>query len=247
VVVIESDPQRADDLQSTLDALVITGNGASPATLEQAGAPDADLLIAVSNSDGVNALSCHAGRLLGVGRTVARIEDPDLLPGIDDLGIDVVIDPGEMAAHEVVDLVRQRGISDLVEFAEGSSRSWGASCATTARCTVTRSRTPASSSRPSTGPWVPSCAAATPIPVRGETRIAQHDHVLLISRTDDVARVRQLIRPERRGIERVIVMGATRVAELATDMLLARGISRSWSSTSRRTAAGCSPTATPGR
>lgn len=224
VVVVESDAHRADELQSTLDALVITGNGASPATLEQAGARGADLLIAVSNSDGVNALACHAASLLGVGRTVARIEDPDLLPGIGDLGIDVVIDPGEMAAHEVVDLVRQRGISDLVEFAEGELTLVGG---------IVREDSPLH------GRTLAEARAAHPdfdwavgavvrhgdtVRVRGETIIEQHDHVLLVSRTEDLGRARQLLRPERRGIERVLVMGSTRVAELATDMLLAQGL-----------------------
>ena len=46
VVVIESDPGRAAQVQGELDALVITGNGASAKTLRQAGLEEADLLVA---------------------------------------------------------------------------------------------------------------------------------------------------------------------------------------------------------
>ena len=219
VVVLESDQERANELQGSLDALVLRGNGASPATLREAGAPDADLLIAVSNSDGVNVLACHAGSQLGVRRTVARIEDPDLLAGIGDLGVDVVIDPGEMAAREVFDLVRQRGVSDLVEFADGQLTLVGG---------IVRDdsplygRTLAEARSTHDGfDWAVGAVVrhGETVPVRGDTRIRRNDHVLLIARTEDLERSRLLLRQERRRIERVIVLGATRVAELATDLL----------------------------
>src|SRR5690606_3795379 len=107
VLVIESDEDRAAEMQEALDALVVVGNGASAATLEEAGAGNADLLIAVSNSDGANILACHTARQLGAKRTVARIEDPGLREGVDQLGVDVVIDPSATAAQELVTLVRE--------------------------------------------------------------------------------------------------------------------------------------------
>ena len=57
VVVIESDPARAAQVQASLDCLVITGNGASATTLQRAGLAEADLLVAVSSSDGANVLA----------------------------------------------------------------------------------------------------------------------------------------------------------------------------------------------
>ncbi|MGH8912053.1 MAG: NAD-binding protein, partial [Acidimicrobiia bacterium] len=65
VVVIEADEQKAVELQDRVDALVIVGNGASVATLEGAGVKGADLMIAVSNSDGANVLACSAAHELG--------------------------------------------------------------------------------------------------------------------------------------------------------------------------------------
>lgn len=224
VVVIESDPERAAELQGTVDALVLRGNGASPASLREAGAADADLLIAVSNSDGVNVLACHAGSLIGVQRTVARIEDPDLTAGIGDLGVDVVIDPGEMAAREVFDLVRQRGVSDIVEFADGQLTLVGG---------IVREDSPLLDrtledlrSRHDSFDWAVGAVVrhGETLPVRGTTVITRHDHVLLVARTDELDRARLLLRPERGHIERVIVVGATRVAELATDLLLDAGL-----------------------
>ncbi len=220
VVVIENDEVRAAAVQNQLDALVVTGNGASPATLRLAQADRADLMIAVSNSDGVNVLACHAAHVLGTKRTVARIEDPDLIAGTQDLGVDVVIDPGEMAAHEVLDLVSQRGVSDLVEFVDGQLTLVGG--------IVRRDSELLDQSladlrqRHDQFDWAVAAIVrhGETLPVRGHTVITEHDHVLLMSRTQDLPRARCLLRREREPIQRVVVMGATRMAELAVDLLL---------------------------
>lgn len=221
VVVIENDEARANAVQNQLDALVLTGNGASPAVLRKAGAHNADLMIAVSNSDGVNVLACHAAHVLGTKRTVARIEDPDLIAGTEDLGVDVVIDPGEMAAHEVLDLVSQRGVSDLVEFVDGQLTLVGG---IVRRDSALLDQTLVDlRQRHDSFDWAVAAIVrhGETLPVRGDTLIREHDHVLLMSRTQDLPRARCLLRREREPIQRVVVLGATRMAELATDMLLA--------------------------
>ena len=81
VVVIENDPQRAAELKEELDALIITGNGASASVLTEAGVAHSDLLIAASSNDGANFIACHTAKRLGVGRTVARVQDPGLRDG----------------------------------------------------------------------------------------------------------------------------------------------------------------------
>lgn len=224
VVVIENDDARGAVVQDHLDALVLGGNGASPAILREAGAPNADLMIAVSNSDGVNILACHAAHVLGTKRTVARIEDPALVAGVEDLGVDVVIDPGEMAAHEVMELVGQQGISDLVEFADGKLTLVGG---------IVRRDSPLLRRKlvdlrktHDAFDWAVAAIVrhGETMPVRGATIIEEHDHVVLMSKTSDLPQTRCLLRKEREGIDRVIVLGATRMAELATDMLLADGM-----------------------
>ena len=56
VVIIESAQERVTELQASLDALVVYGNGSSPNTLAQAEVEKAELLIAVSDNDGANVL-----------------------------------------------------------------------------------------------------------------------------------------------------------------------------------------------
>jgi trk system potassium uptake protein len=224
VVVLERDERRAASLQGQLDALVLHGNGASPEALKEAGAHRADLLIAVSDSDGANVLACHVGHLLGAARTVARVEDSDLLAGIEDLGVDEVIDPGEKAAQEVLDLVRQRGLSDLVELADGQLTLVGGIVRTDSPLS---GRTLAELRREHDGfEWTVGAVVrhGRTVRVRGETCIRENDHVLVVARTRDLARARRLLRPHQDDIERVIVVGSTRVAELAVDKLVAYGL-----------------------
>lgn len=224
VVVIENDERRAAELQDRLDALVVTGNGASGLTLREAGAARADLLIGVSNSDGVNALACHAAHDLGVERTVARIEDPDLRAGIEDLGVDVVIDPGEMAAREVVDLVSQRGVSDAVDFAEGQLTLLGG-IARRDSPLVDRTLAELRAADPASR-WVIGAVVrrGETVPVRGDTTIRENDHVLMMVAAEDLGAARRLLGLGDEPTDRVVVLGSTRVAELATARLIEHGI-----------------------
>ena len=119
VVMIESDPARAVAAQSEIDCLVVNGNGASVETLKRAGREAADLLSAVSSSDAVNVLACAAGTKLGVARKIARVEDPQLKAEVEALGVDLVIDPDEAAARELLRLAESGGISESIDFAGG--------------------------------------------------------------------------------------------------------------------------------
>ena len=122
VVVVEKNSRIAEDLNSRLDVLTITGNGAGQGVLKQAmtalGDP-VDLLIAVTDQDGVNALACHSASNLGIEQTVARISDSGLRSGLHNMGVKVVIDPDDATADELIRLVRLSGLSEHWEFAEG--------------------------------------------------------------------------------------------------------------------------------
>ena len=223
VVVIEDDEDRAADLQDRIDALVITGNGASPTVLHEAGVDRADLLIAVSNSDGANVLACHVAADLGVKRTVARVEDSDMREAVAGLEVDFVIDPGEAAAFELGALVRQSGVSELVEFGGGTLSLVGATIPPTSPL----------ASRPlnelrlsqSDFDWVVAALVrhGETIVAHGDTTIEAGDHVLIMVNSGDVDRATKLLGVRHHSIERVVILGATRLAELTAAHLTNEG------------------------
>ena len=76
ITVVESDPERAAYISSTLDVIVVEGR-ANVDQLRIANVADADLLIAATTSDETNLISCMVGRKLGATHTIARVRDEE--------------------------------------------------------------------------------------------------------------------------------------------------------------------------
>ena len=70
VILIESDPERADFASQQLDILTVVGNGASLPVLEKAGISDANMLLSVTSKDEVNLSASMAAKKFGVQRVV---------------------------------------------------------------------------------------------------------------------------------------------------------------------------------
>ncbi|MGB7861717.1 MAG: Trk system potassium transporter TrkA [Acidimicrobiia bacterium] len=225
VVVIEDDEHRAAQLQETIDALVVHGNGASAHSLEEAGAAKADLVIAVSDSDGANVLACFTATELGAKTTIARIEDSEIREGADRLGVDVVIDPSATAAEELVDIVGLGGASELIQFADGKLVMVGGLVAPSAP--ITNGPLRELRIRQAEWGWVVAALVrdGRTIVAHGDTVVRPGDHALLMTTDDHVDEVTRMLGVRRRNLERAIIMGGTRLAELTADRMAEAGLS----------------------
>lgn len=131
VVVIDRDPEKIRRIQNSLDVQAIHGSGGSISLLRQAGIAEASLLIAVTNSDEVNMISCLvAGLQNKVPRKIARVRDPDysaLLPLFDKdhLDIDLVINPDREVVDMILKLMEVPGAVRVADFADGLVRMVG--------------------------------------------------------------------------------------------------------------------------
>ena len=116
----EESLRRASD---ALDIMSVKGNGVSVATLEDAGAAEADLLVAATNSDEVNMVCCLTAKHLGAKYTIARIRNPEYNMGLKDLkkdmGIDMVINPENATAVEISRLLRFPSAANIETFCRG--------------------------------------------------------------------------------------------------------------------------------
>ena len=222
VVVIEADGAKAAAVQDRLDCLVIHGNGASPTALRKAGAHQAGLVLAVTDSDGANVMACHSAKQLGARRTVARVEDIDLREVGPGLGVDLIIDARLSVAREVRALVRHAGVSDLVEFAGGSLVLVGGRVHPDA---AFAGRTVAEMRESSAGRWVLVATVRDGVPVvgRGTTRVEIGDHVLFMVKSGDVPLAMELLGIEHRKVRRVVVLGGPRIAQITAERLLEDG------------------------
>lgn len=225
VVVIEDNEDRAAELQDRIDAMVLHGNGASVQMLEQAGAAEADLLIAVTSSDGANILACHTGTFLGIETTIARIEDGELREGVDRLGVDMVIDPSINAAQALVGIVGLGGASELIEFADGKLVMMGTLVPPNAPITDGPLRE--LRIRQAEWGWVVAALVRDGhiIVAHGDTLVLPGDHILLMTTDDRVNDAARLLGLKRRHLDRAIIIGGTRLAELTADVMVESGLS----------------------
>ena len=124
VVLIDRDAEHIRRIERELNILGIEGNGASPSVLEEAGISKADLFIAVTDMDEVNLISCIMAKEYGVERLVARVRNQEYISlnsplSEHRLGIDLVINPDQVMAQEIVRISEISEAFEMVDFAHG--------------------------------------------------------------------------------------------------------------------------------
>ncbi|MDH2998896.1 potassium transporter peripheral membrane component [Pasteurellaceae bacterium LFhippo2] len=124
ITIIDSEQGRLAPLQDKHDLRVITGNAASPRILREAGASDADLLVAVTDNDESNMIACQiAYTLFNVPTKIARIrnsdyvKEKDILFNNDVLPIDHIIAPELLVMKDILRLIDYPGALQVSHFA----------------------------------------------------------------------------------------------------------------------------------
>jgi len=123
ITIIDSDSQVLGQTTEILDVMSVTGNGASMATLREAGAEDADLLIAATGRDEINLLACLTARKLGATHTIARNRNPEYAEQFivmrEELGLSLTVNPEYAAAQEAYQLLQFPSFLKRESFAKG--------------------------------------------------------------------------------------------------------------------------------
>ncbi len=125
VVVIDRDPKKLARVAEELDAATIEADGASPSVMKEAGADSADLLLAVTDSDETNMITClMAKAMFKIPRKIARLRNPEYfrnekLLSAENLDIDPAISPEHEAAMAIIRLVETPFAIDVEEFEDG--------------------------------------------------------------------------------------------------------------------------------
>lgn len=127
VYVIEQSPERIKNLENSLDVSLVQGNGSSLPLLREIGMDDVGMLIAVTDSDEVNLLACAVAKIAGIPRTIARVRDNDYLDAAnkkvqDSLGVDLIINPEMVTAHEIMHVLQTPAALDVEDYASGAVR-----------------------------------------------------------------------------------------------------------------------------
>jgi trk system potassium uptake protein TrkA len=121
ISIVEQDPELASTLSSRLDAFTVTGAGASPNALLEAGIRKADMVIAVTPRDDTNLVVCNFAKQLGVRKRIARISsteytDPDAAVSLEEMGVTHVIEPEEELVRKVMQYLELPGVTESANF-----------------------------------------------------------------------------------------------------------------------------------
>ncbi|WP_237387663.1 Trk system potassium transporter TrkA [Xenorhabdus sp. Sc-CR9] len=125
ITVVDTDTDRLRQLQDKFDLRVVNGHGSHPRVLREAGAEDADMLVAVTNSDETNMIACQiAYSLFNTPNKVARIRSSEYIRESeklfqpDDIPIDYLISPEQLVIDYIYKLIQYPGALQVVNFAE---------------------------------------------------------------------------------------------------------------------------------
>lgn len=123
VTIIDTRDAALQKASDVLDVMCLKGNCTSLSVLQDAGAADADVVIAATSSDEVNMLCCHCARRLGSGYTVARVRNAEYFSDVEglksELGIDMIINPEYATAVEISRLLRFPTAANIDTFHRG--------------------------------------------------------------------------------------------------------------------------------
>ena len=129
ITVVDTDGERLRDLGDRLDIRTIQGRASLPNVLRQAGADDADMLVAVTNSDETNMVACQvAYTLFHTPTKIARVRESAYLTRGEELfdndaiPVDVLISPEQVVTNYIKRLIEHPGALQVIDFAEGKAQ-----------------------------------------------------------------------------------------------------------------------------
>jgi trk system potassium uptake protein TrkA len=219
ITIVDTDLARLGRLQDRLDLRAVVGNAALPSVLERAGAEDADLLIAVTQSDQTNLCACRtAATLFRVPKRIARLRSPDYakfgqLLESKNFAVDFSICPEQIVTDYIVKLIEFPEALQVLEFADGL---------------VSLVAVRALEGGPLIGhpvsdlrrhlPGLDARIAAIyrkdqPIIPGGDTPIEAGDEVFCLAATRDIGEVMRELRRKDRPTKRILIAGGGNIGE----------------------------------
>ena len=228
ITVVDTDIPRLARLADRLDLRVVVGNAALPSVLRQAGAEDADLLIAVTQSDQTNLCACRTAKtLFNTPTRIARLRSsdyaqyPELLEP-KNFAVDFSICPEQIVTDYIVKLIEFPEALQVLEFADGL---------------VSLIAVRAFEGGPMVGhpiadlrrhiPDVDTRVAAIyrkdqPIVPEGETLVEAGDEVFCLAATRDIRKVMSELRRMDNPSKHVMIVGGGNIGERLASATLGR-------------------------
>jgi trk system potassium uptake protein TrkA len=125
ITIVDNDLEKLMDMQNRLDIRGVHGNASHPGVLTRADAQDADMVVALTNTDEINMVACqvchsifHTPLKIARVRQSEYLDYPDLFNS-DHMPIDVFISPERLVTEHIRRLIDYPGALQVMDFAQG--------------------------------------------------------------------------------------------------------------------------------
>lgn len=125
ITIVDKDRDKVNELTGIYDIMGVVGNGASFGVQLEAGIKDANLIIAVTESDELNLLCCTVARRVGNCAAIARVRNPEYSIEVEylreKLGLEMIINPDFEASREMSRILCLPNALEVTSFAHGQA------------------------------------------------------------------------------------------------------------------------------
>lgn len=118
VVVVESDPGKAEAVAGEYDCLVINDDATVKDTLRDAGADRADAIVSTTDRDATNIMVCLLAQELEVPDIVSVVHDPEHMSVFEQIGVSTMENPQRLIAEYLYRAVKRPSIVDYMRVGE---------------------------------------------------------------------------------------------------------------------------------
>ncbi|MCL4813362.1 MAG: Trk system potassium transporter TrkA [Vicinamibacteraceae bacterium] len=231
LVIVENNADRCAQLEAQLDARIVQGSAAHVRTLRAAGVAEADLVIAVTDSDEVNLLTsviAHVESPRSVKVARLRTHDVDNWREImarSGVRIDLLIHPETDIADRVMRVVRVPGVSDIRDFADGAVSLFGMNVTPGSWLIGKSLEEVAKAGAPPNSLIAMIFRGQQVIIPRGADRIQDGDHLYVLTSRDNLKPNLAFLGIEtREKLRRVFIVGGKQVSVRIATQLEAQGV-----------------------
>ncbi len=231
VVIVEASEERCSQLEELLDAKIVQGNASSIEALEKAAVQNAEMLIAVTNTDESNILGCLIAQAHSdVKIKVARLRTHEVdrwraICGRQFLNIDLVIHPDRETAERILQVLPLPGVSDILEFCEGRVKLFGMNIEDRSWL-VGKTLAELDKSGPPSNSLMPMLFRGHRVIIpRGQDRLCSGDHVYVIVPTTELAQCFTFMGVKKsERVQRVFILGGKQIGIEAALQLGEKGV-----------------------
>jgi len=214
ITIVDLDQQKLTLLSERYDLQAIPGVASFPSVLQRAGAKDADMIIAVTNSDEINMLACQiAYTLFHIPTKIARVREAEYLMqsslfAQEALPIDVLISPEQLVTDYIVRLISFPGALQVLDFAEGKAQMIAVKAYYNGPLVGHSLRDLGESLKGVDFRVVAIFRNGKPLIPEGDTTIEPDDEVFFIGATKHMRSLIGFIREKEKNVRRIMLAGA---------------------------------------